>query len=483
MPARIAILGRPNVGKSSLFNRLAGRRVSIVDPTPGVTRDRVERLVELPPPAELEGAEPRLVEIVDTGGYGVYAAEGARFDDAGEDLSRLTGDIERQIRTAASEADLILLVIDARTGLVPLDETIAGLLRRQGLAGKVIAVANKVDDVSWESHALEAASLGFGQPLMVSAASGFRRGDFAAALWERVGAVESAPPPPAEMRFAIVGRRNAGKSSLVNALAGQPRVIVSEIAGTTRDAVDVRFEIDGKAMVAIDTAGVRKKKSFADDIEFFAYRRMLEAMDRADVCLLLLDATEKASQVEKKLAEELQERFKPTVIVVNKWDLVADRLKPRDYLEYLTQEFPGLSFAPIVFVSARSGEGISDVVRMAFNLYQQAGHREGTGRLNAVVQDILKARGPSSALGTRAKVFYASQIDVRPPTVVLVVNKPELFKGGYERYLLNQLHEHLPFSEVPIKLLISARKRLDLAELQTRRRAKPEPEGDDRDGD
>jgi GTP-binding protein len=510
MPARIAILGRPNVGKSSLFNRLAGRRVSIVDPTPGVTRDRVERIVELSPPAESEGEMPRLVEIVDTGGYGVYTAEGGRFDDAGEDLSRLTGDIERQIRAAAEKADLILLVTDARDGLTPLDETIAGLLRRQGLSPKVIAVVNKVDDVSWEAHAAEASSLGFGEPLLVSAASGYRRRAFLESLWHRVGAIESQPVSDAEMKFAIVGRRNAGKSSLINMLAREPRVIVSEIAGTTRDAVDVRFEIDGKTMVAIDTAGVRKRKSWADDIEYYAHQRMLEAMDRADVCLLLLDATEKASQVEKKLAEELTDRFKPTVIVVNKWDLVAKTLKPADYLDYLTQEFPGLAFAPIVFVSAKSGEGVADLVRMAFNLHHQAGHREGTGRLNAVVQDILKARGPSGSLGSRARVFYASQIDVRPPTVVLVVNKPELFKGGYERYLLNQLHEHLPYSEVPIKLMISARKRLELSELTGRgkpsgvkagakpgpksgkaekggRKAagRPEPEDDgwDRDGD
>ncbi|MFO0827586.1 MAG: ribosome biogenesis GTPase Der [Phycisphaerales bacterium] len=470
MLPRIAIIGRPNVGKSSLFNRLAGRRISIVDPTPGVTRDRVSYTIEIPPPEELVSAEPRYAELIDTGGYGVYTAEGKRFDDVGEDLSRLTGAIEAQIRAAADEATLILFVLDAQTGVAPLDHTIATMLRRSGHATKVLVVANKVDDEGWEADAQDIASLGFGAPLMVSATSGYRRRQFFETVWQRVPP-ETGPAPSAEMKLAIIGRRNAGKSSLINALAGQPRVIVSEIAGTTRDAIDVRFEIDGRAMVAIDTAGVRKRKSWADEIESFAHQRMLQAITRADVCVLMLDAREKASQIEKRLGQELVEQNKPTVIVINKWDLVEKELKPADYLEYLEQEFPGLAFAPIVFISAKTGSGVDDLVRMAFNLHRQANHREGTGRLNAVVKDILSERGPTSKLGTRAKVFYVSQIDVRPPTIVMVVNKPQLFKGQYERYLLNRMREHLPYSEVPIRLLFSERKRMKLGDLLSRARA------------
>jgi GTP-binding protein len=397
---------------------------------------------------------------MDTGGYGVYVAEGGQIDDAGKDLAELTPDIERQIRAAAEQADLILFVIDAQDGVVPLDETVARLLRGAGLSPKVIPVANKVDDPSWDADGIEAAALGFGDPALVSANSGYGTRALGEVLWDRVDAVRAHErPEDPTVRFAIVGRRNAGKSSLVNALAGEPRVIVSEIAGTTRDAVDVRFELDGKALVAIDTAGVRKRKSWADDVEFYSNARTDAAIDRADVCVLLLDATEKSSQVEKRLASQLEEKYKPAVIAVNKWDLVASKLSPKDYIEYLTQEFPGLEFAPIVFVSAKDSTGLRELLGMVANLAQQAAHREGTGRVNHAVRTILEARGPSSSLGTRAKVFYVAQIDVKPPTIAMVVNKPSLFEGSYERYFKNQLREHLPFSEVPIKLVFSERKR------------------------
>jgi len=455
---RLAIIGRPNVGKSSLFNRLAGQRISIVDPTPGVTRDRITTVVELRPPPGTQG-EPRFAEIMDTGGYGVYVAEGGQIDDAGKDLTALTPDIEAQIRAAAGEAQLILFVIDAQDGIVPLDEAVARLLRSAGLSGKVMVVANKVDDPSWDADGIEAAALGFGEPLLSSATSGYGTRGLLEAVWERLGEAATERPEDPQVRFAIVGRRNAGKSSLVNALAGEPRVIVSEIAGTTRDAVDVRFQFGDRALVAIDTAGVRKRKSWADDVEFYSNARTDRAIDRADVCVLLLDATEKCSQVEKRLASQLEEKWKPTVIAVNKWDLVSSKLTPKDYIEYLTQEFPGLDFAPIVFLSAKDGTGIREMMGMIDNLARQAAHREGTGRVNHAVRAILEARGPSSRLGTKAKVFYVTQIDVKPPTIAMVVNKPDLFEGSYERYFKNQLREHLPFSEVPIRLVFSERKR------------------------
>ncbi|HMN96516.1 MAG TPA: ribosome biogenesis GTPase Der [Phycisphaerales bacterium] len=465
----VAIVGRPNVGKSSLMNRLAGRRISIVDPTPGVTRDRVNAIVEIDPPAEDDATEGRLVEIVDTGGYGVYTAEGARFDDVGADLSLLTEDIEHQIRVATERADVILFVVDAQSGLTALDETIAGMLRRAGHVDRVLLVANKVDDDHWEMHAAEASKLGLGEPTPVSALSGHHRRTLLAALWQRLppaGAADARPAHP-EMRLAIVGRRNAGKSTLVNMLAGEPRVIVSEIAGTTRDSVDVRIELEGHAFTVIDTAGVRKRKSFADDIEWYAHQRMLRAIRRADVAVLLLDATQEVTQVEKKLAHELLEQFKPTVVAVNKWDLVSDRLEPEQYLDYITQELPGLSFAPIAFLSAATGLGAKEAVAMAWNLFTQAGHRETTGRINTLVRAILEKRGPSSRLGTRAKVLYVSQIGVHPPTIVMIVNEPRLFEGQYERYLLNQLREELPFSEVPIRLVFAKRKRRELGGVDT----------------
>ncbi len=441
------------------MNRIAGRKISIVDPTPGVTRDRVGTIVEItPPPAR--GDQPRLIELTDTGGYGIYTAEGARFDDVGADLSTLTDDIELQIRLATEKAAVILLVIDAQSGVTPLDITIAQMIRKAGLGDRVVVVANKVDDEKWEAHAAEASRLGFGEAFPVSALSGHRKRALLESIWNHLPPIDDSDPvAPTEMRLAIIGRRNAGKSTLVNALAGESRVIVSEIAGTTRDSVDVRIEMDGHTFTVIDTAGVRKRKSFADDVEWYAHHRMLRAIRRADVVFLLIDATEDVTQVDKKLTQEVLEQFKPVVLVINKWDLVRDRLAPEQYLDYLTQELSGVTFAPLAFISAETGEGVKDAIVMAWNLFQQANHRETTGRLNETVRSILGQRGPSSKLGTKAKVLYVSQIGVAPPTIAMVVNDPTLFVGNYERYFLNALREELPFAEVPIRLIFSKRKR------------------------
>jgi GTP-binding protein len=465
---RIAIVGRPNVGKSSLLNRLVRRRVSIVDPTPGVTRDRVSTVLELDAPRHTpRGTPSRLAELVDTGGYGVYTADGGRYDDAGVDLAALTPEIEMQIDAARAEAEVVLFVIDAQAGITALDETIARMLRERGTSGRVLPVANKVDGDEWVAHGLEAAAFGLGEPVCVSASNGYGVRELVESLYELVGDPPEEPEGEPELAVAIVGKRNAGKSTLINALAGEPRVIVSEIAGTTRDSVDVRFELEGRALVAIDTAGVRKRKSFASDVEYYAYHRMLKAIRRADVVFLLVDATTEVAQVDKKLSLELQRQYKPTVIVVNKCDKVdADRISPEDYLKYLTEQLRGLDYAPIVFVSATEGDGLRDAVAMAFNLHQQAGHREPTARLNQLVGEILDRRGPSSRLGTQAKLYYASQVDTHPPTIALTVNRPELFEGRYERYLLNRLREALPFSEVPIRLLFSARGRKPIGEVK-----------------
>ena len=478
---QIAIVGRPNVGKSSLLNRFARHRVSIVAPEPGVTRDRVSALIEVQSPKGApEGTAPRMVEFVDTGGFGAYTALGKRFDDVGSDLASLAPDIEMQIMIATDRADLVLLVVDAQAGMSRLDGDIATVLRQEGRTDKILLVANKTDSEEWVIDGADASSLGFGAPLPVSATNGFGLDGLLEALWHRL------PPEGVgerrddqEMKVAIVAKRNAGKSTLINTLAGEPRVIVSEIAGTTRDAIDVRFEVDGRPMVAIDTAGVRKRKSFADDIELYAYKRMLAAIRRADVVVLMVDATVEVSQVDKKLTMELQARYKPTVIAVNKWDLVQHRLKTDDYLTYLTEQLRGLSFAPIVFISASNGDGLRDLVAMTFNLYKQAGHFETTGRLNQLFENLLSRRGPTSRLGRQARVYYASQIDTHPPTIALVVNDPSLFEGAYERYLLNRLHEELPYSEVPIQLLFRARKRMTLEQLkqQGKRQARSRDKG------
>lgn len=501
---RIAIVGRPNVGKSSLLNMIAGAKVSIVDPTPGVTRDRVSVVVDLPSP---DGSgPPRAVEFVDTGGYGVYAAEGVRYDEVGADLSRLTPEIEKQIGEAVASADLVLFAVDVQAGVTPQDEEIGRMLREgrfvsrrterrltrrhkdaEGGGGekenasdpvtpslphavtcpRVRVVATKVDGPSWEAHAHELASLGFGAPLMVSAKSNYFRRDFLDALYGMLpAATEDASPPPADLRVAIIGKRNSGKSSLVNALAGEPRVIVSEIAGTTRDAVDVRFEMDGRSIVAIDTAGLRRKRSFQGQVEWYAFDRAKRAVERADVALLLIDATEPVSQVDQQLAMLAQKAYKPVVIVVNKWDLAEGRQGPKgrrvttgDYEEYLRRELKGLAFAPVAFTSATQRRNLRGLIDVAFDLHEQAGRRVTTGELNRLVRGILDTRGPTSKVGTRVKLFYAAQVRTHPPTIALVVNHPQLFTANYERFLLNRFREQLPFEEVPIRLLVRGRKR------------------------
>jgi len=472
---RIAIVGRPNVGKSSLMNLMAKEKVSIVDPTPGVTRDRVAAVVELLGPDHT--GEPRLVEMIDTGGYGVYTAEGGRFNEIGEDLARLSAPIEAQIDHAVRTADAVLFVVDAQAGLTALDETFAQILRRKASEFgdvPVRVVANKTDGESWEPHAYEAAALGFGEPILVSAKNKFRRRVFLEELYAMAPAESRHhnPDDTPEMRLAIVGKRNAGKSTFVNALAGEDRVIVSEIAGTTRDAVDVRFNIDGRVCVAIDTAGLRKKKSIPDRIEWYARDRALNSVDRADVAILMIDATERLSQVDKNLSKELQERFTPTVVVVNKWDLAEGRIgrhgrevTTEDYRKYLEKELLGLSRSPIVFASATQGRGLADIVGVAFDLHEQASERVGTGELNRIMTEILTERGPSSKLGRHAKIYYVSQVATSPPTIVMVVNQADLFKPEYRRYLLNRLAERTPFEEVPIRLIIRDRKRAEVNDL------------------
>ena len=480
-PFRVAFVGRPNVGKSSILNMLARAKVSIVDPTPGVTRDRVTRLIRI---EKEETGESRVCELIDTGGYGIYTAEGRQMTDAGEDLGALTDDIEHQIDTAVNEADLILFVLDTQAGITPLDETIAKRLRQRATGKKRTAsggreggveiqiVANKVDALKWEPHAYEFSALGFTEPWLVSALNNYNRAHFRELLFEKLPEDSAGSEPEEDLRFALIGRRNAGKSSFINALAGEERVIVSEIAGTTRDAVDVRFEIDGRTLTAIDTAGMRKRTKFADRIEHFAYLRMHEAIKRADVAILMLDATQRISGIDKRLGRRIQDTFTPCVVVVSKWDLVEGQktrkgeiVTPEDYEKYIDKEMPGLSTCPIVFTSSKDRVGLKQVINIAFELFKQARERMTTGQVNRVIRTIIKDRGPSGRLGTQAKILFASQVAVSPPTLVLVVNHPKLFEGSYLRYVLNRLRELTPVQEVPIRLIVRARRRAELEEL------------------
>jgi GTP-binding protein len=431
----VAIVGRPNVGKSSLFNWLAGRRISIVDPTAGVTRDRVSTVVE-------HGG--RAWELMDTGGMGIV------------DADNLTADVERQISLAIEQAAVIVFVVDVRDGVVPLDEEVAARLRT--VKKPVVLVANKADTEKLGQQAGEFCKFGYGEPLCVSAEQKVGKEElFDAVLAKLPHDTGEAAPEEAALMLAIVGRRNAGKSTFINSLAGAERVIVSEVPGTTRDSVDVRFERDGKSYIAIDTAGVRKKTSLANDIEFYSLHRAQRSIRRADVVLHFFDARHRIGRVDKQLAEYIVEEHKPAIFVINKWDLVKDSVPTEKMGDYVRSMFPMLDHVPIAFITATKGKNTLRLLQLAVQLHKQAGVRVSTGDLNRVVRAAIEASPPPLAGSKQPKVFYATQIGVYPPTVVLFTNGPELFDATYVRYLTKVLRDTFPFSEVAIKVVLRAK--------------------------
>ena len=466
----VAIVGRPNVGKSSLLNALAHRRVAIVQDQPGVTRDRVSVPLELSTPNG-----PRFVELIDTGGYG--------YDDA----QGLTDHIRLQVETAMRRADLVLFVVDAHDGLLPADERIADLLRR--LDRKVVPVANKADGERFDRGLGDFARMGFGTPLPVSATTNRGTRQLAETIAGHVDLTHAAAEPPRpDLKVAIVGKRNAGKSTLVNAIAKlfteggeeDDRVIVSEVAGTTRDSVDVVFEKDGRTMTVIDTAGVRKRRHMVnDDVEFYGHHRAQRSVRRADVVLLLIDATIPVAEPDKKLAQYVFEQEKPVVIVMNKWDLAREKLRkeaeangsppPRDgdlmgqFREYLDAELPGLSFAPVAFITASEGRNVAALLDLCRSLHKSAGTRVSTGQLNRVLEAAMSERTPGGGRGgrRRPRIYYGTQVSAHPPHLVVFVNAPDLFDESYRRFLLNRVRDLLPFEDVPVRLTVRPRKRDD----------------------
>jgi GTP-binding protein len=433
----VAIVGRPNVGKSSLLNMVAGRRISIVDPTAGVTRDRIEALCE---------HDGLYFDLVDTGGYGIVDR-----DDLGKQ-------VEQQIRYAVDQANLILFVVDARDGLMPLDSAVAEWLRKS--SRPVLLLANKVDSHTAKVDLGEFHKLGFGAPLAVSALHRAGEHELRSRIVESLGPLsETASPQDPVMKLAVVGRRNVGKSTFINALAGQERVIVSEIPGTTRDAVDVRFEQDGRTYMAIDTAGVRKKSKLGDDIEFYSFHRAELSIRRADVVLFLMDATQDVGGVDKRLGAYIAGQSKPCILVVNKWDLARDRAGTEAYGEYLLKTLPGLEYAPIAFTTAREGKNVQSVIDLASSLFKQARTRVTTADLNAVIEEIATEVVPRPRRGSApVKIFYGTQVSVEPPTLVFFINDPSRVTPSYVRFLLNRLRERLPFSEIPIRISFRGRR-------------------------
>jgi GTP-binding protein len=454
----IAIVGRPNVGKSSLLNALVGKKISIVQDMPGVTRDRVSIPLRV---------DDRYVELVDTGGYGFV------------DPDQLTEHIKHQIELAMAQARLVLFVVDAQEGLTSADQEIASLLRRKGI--KTVLVANKADGPKADVMLGDFARVGFGTPVGVSALNDRNLDQVADAIRRNVDLSDAPAEVPApQMLVAIVGKRNAGKSTLVNAIAEVyeghgDRVIVSEVPGTTRDSVDVAFEKEGKRLVVIDTAGVRKKRHMVtNDVEFYSFHRAERSIRRADVVLMLIDGMEPVSEPDKKLAQYIAEQHKPVVLVVNKWDQVLEGAKRQadekktgmstdllmqEFREYLDQELRHLDYAPVACITAKDGQKVQAVIDLAQHLYKQANERITTHKLNDVVKQVLTERRPSTPSGRKARVYYATQTDVAPPTIVLFVNNPQHLNETYQRFIVNRFRELLPYGEVPIKLVIRERQR------------------------
>jgi GTP-binding protein len=442
---KVVIVGRPNVGKSSLFNWLAGRKIAIVDHMAGVTRDRVGTLVQLG-----DEVEPRFVELIDTGGIGMV------------DRDDLSGDVERQIDAGMNEADLILFVVDIRDGVMPLDEEVAQRLRY--LKTPVILVMNKADYPGLDDRGAEFYKLGRGKPVPVSAQQNRNKNTLLRWIDRMLPQADTAPPADAVMKIAVVGRPNTGKSTLINTLARAERMIVSERPGTTRDSVDVRFELDGLPFLAIDTAGVKRKSRIREGLDFYSVHRAERSIRRADVVLLFLDPTQGISRLDKQLADYVAQQHKPCIFAVNKWDLMVNG--PDDssqgslnrFAMLIQHSFRTMSYMPIAFITAKTGKNVKAMLNLAQSLYKQALRRVGTGTLNRVLREAVEAHPPASRENRTPRIYYATQVDVAPPTIVLFVNSARLFDATYQRYLLNVFREKLPFRDIPIKLYLRSRK-------------------------
>ena len=428
----VAIIGRPNVGKSSLLNALAGKMISIVEPTAGVTRDRISTIIE---------HEERYFELIDTGGYGIV------------DSLQLSSHIEQQITQAIDSADLVLFLVDIRDGITPLDEQICQLLRKSDL--DIIGVANKADSAKIFHMAAEFSKLGLGEFMCISATNNLNKNVLLDKIFNKLRSLESSKPTKPAIKIAIIGKRNTGKSTLLNSIVGENRVIVSERPGTTRDAVDVRFEKDGKTIVIIDTAGVRKKRKIQDSIEFYGYVRATRSIHRADAVLLIIDSTVPISQVDKKLSKIIATEHKACIIIINKWDLAKETHLTGEYEEYITKVLPGLKYAPIAFTTANQSKNIQSVLDLAAELHKQATTQIPTAKLNKAFEAIRAKRfSPSKKTKKgRFKIYYATQIATNPLTILMFVNDPKLFEEKHRKYIINKLREMLGIEEVPIRLV------------------------------
>ncbi len=435
----VAIVGRPNVGKSTFFNQMAGHRIAIVEDTPGVTRDRVY--------ADCEWQNYKFT-LIDTGG----------IDPTSDDP--LLSQMRRQAEIAIETCDVILFFVDGKAGLTADDQSVADMLRKSGKP--VMLVVNKVDNIRAMDNIYEFYNLGIGDPIGVSSINLLNFGDLLEELCKHF------PDPNAEeedvgaIRIAVAGKPNAGKSSLVNRLLGEERVMVSDIAGTTRDAIDTRFTApDGQDYILIDTAGIRRKRAIEyQSLERFSIVRALAAIDRSDVSLLVIDATQGVTEQDSKIAGYIDEQGKAAIIVINKWDAVEkDTGTMNEFVRNVREALKFMQYAPVLFVSALTGQRVSKILESARAAYEQASRRITTGLLNDILTDAQAALQPPATSGRRLKIFYATQQATNPPTFVFFVNDQTLMHFSYERYLEKQFRKAFGFEGTPLKFILRERAR------------------------
>ncbi len=438
----VAVVGRPNVGKSTLINKIARKRIAIVEDLPGVTRDRLY--------VDVEWLGREFI-MVDTGGL------------EPDSVDPLLQDMMKQSRLAMDEADVILFVVDGRDGMQPSDQEIAHILRTS--RKPVLLVVNKVDSQKQEANAYEFYSLGLGDPIAISAANMLNFGDLLDDICDHFPSPEEMEDDPDTLKIAVIGRPNVGKSSLVNSLLGKERMIVSDIAGTTRDAVDSAFQANGQKFTLIDTAGLRKKAKVDDGVERYSVIRTLRAIDRSDVVLMLIDAESGVTEQDKRIAGYAHEAGKAAIILVNKWDLLdKDNSTVNEYTKSLRHELIFLTYAPILFISALTKQRIHKIPEMVCAVSEQNNMRVSTGTLNQVLQDDLAITPAPSVRGKRLKIYYVTQAATKPPTFIFFVNDPELFHFSYMRHLENIFRATFGFEGTPIRLWSRGRKDKDADE-------------------
>jgi len=427
----VAIVGRPNVGKSTLFNRLAGKRKAIVEDIPGVTRDRLY---------DVSDWSGRDFIIIDTGGL--------RFEDA-DNIAR---EVQLQAEMAIDEADVTIFVVDARQGITSEDEQVADMLRRSGKP--VVLAANKVENFERQLDWLDFYRLGLGDPIPISAMHGLNTNDLLDAVIAHFAPQQEYEEDPEAVKIAIVGRPNVGKSSLVNALLGEQRVIVSDIPGTTRDSIDTPFEFGGNRYILIDTAGIRKKSRIKEATEKYSVIRTLKSVERADVVLIMLDAVEKVTEQDQRIAGYVHEQNKANIVVVNKWDAIEkDERTMNRYDKDIREDLKFLAYAPILYVSALTRQRIFKIIELVDFVVEQYNRRITTAELNRVINEAILLN-PLPGGSKRVKIYYTTQVATAPPTFVLFCSDPEEVHFSYLRYLENVLRQNFGFEGSPLRLLV-----------------------------